>query len=311
MGMSYPPAGSLITRIETQRERRFAGSNARSIPLVYPGQEVLADQPVMRLELQQAGGQIQSDEPFIIPSGLRGQVVKTTARGGVIIQTRAAVLTGNIGAGQQVAGFLTLWQPTPPRPSPIPAGAILVIPGPVSFALLRQAVASGVVGIVAGSIEMRDFEGFLGLDVFDLLDSVDVDTAQAHLPPLTLLFTEGFGSQTMPQSTLQLLTRYQGSIALLSGVTSTRYALYPELVISLPEAETQRNWQPSAFDTSLRLGVRVRVRLGANAGITGEIDYFFVHQHRFLSGIQGRAVRLRLADGNTLIAPIMNIERIP
>lgn len=312
MGMTYPPAGSVVTRIEVQRERRFASNDARSIPLVYAGQEVLPDQPVIRLELQnQPGGQGQPDAPIVIPSGLRGKVIKTTARGGVVIQTRAALLTGNIGAGQQVAGFLTLWQPASSRPSPVPAGAILVIPGYATFAMLRQAVASGVVGIVAGSIEMRDLEGFLGLDVFDLLNSVDVDTAQARLPSLTLLFTEGFGSVPMPPSTLQLLTRYQGAIALLSGVTSTRYALYPELLISLPEAEAQRNWPPPAFDASLRLGARVRVRFGTNAGATGDIDYFFVHQHRFVSGVQGRAVRLRLADGTTLVVPIMNIERIP
>jgi hypothetical protein len=311
MGTGYPPAGSLVPQIELQRERRFAGYNARSIPLVYPGQEVLADQPVIRLELHQAEGQTQPDAPVIVPAGLRGQVIKTTARGGVVIKTRAAVLAGNIGAGQQVAGLLTLWQPARSRPSPVPAGAILLIPGPVSFAMLRQAIASGVVGVVAGSIEMHDFEGFLGLDVFDLLNSVDVDMVQARLPSLTLLFTEGFGSQSMTQSTLQLLTRFQGSIALLSGVTSTRYALSPELVISLPEAETQSNWHPPSFDASLRLGARVRVRSGANAGMTGDIDYFFVHQHRFLSGVLGRAVCLRLADGNPLIAPIMNIERIP
>ena len=311
MGMGYPPGGSLVTQIETQRERRFAGYNARSIPLVYPGQAVLADQPVIRLELPQTEGPAQPDSPFIIPAGLRGQVVRTTARGGVVIQTRATVLTGNIGAGQQVAGFLALWQPARSHPSPIPAGAILVIPGPASFAMLRQAIASGVVGVVAASIEMRDFEGFLGLDLFDLLNSIDVDMAQARLPSLTLLFTEGFGSQSMPQTTFQLLARYQGSIALLSGVTSTRYALYPELVISLPEAEVQRHWQPSSPDTTLRLGVRVRVCSDPHAGITGNIDYFFVHQHRFLSGIQGRAVRLRLADGTTVIVPIMNVERIP
>src|ERR1700686_4673546 len=108
MGMGYPPAGSLVTQIEIQRERRFAGYDARSIPLVYPGQEVLADQPVIRLELHQAEGQTQPDVPVIIPAGLRGQVIKTTARGGVVIETRAAVLMGNIGAGHQVAGFLTL-----------------------------------------------------------------------------------------------------------------------------------------------------------------------------------------------------------
>lgn len=311
MGMGYPPAGSVVTQIEVQRERHFASYNARSIPLVYPGQEVLADQPVIRLELPRTAGQTQPDAPVVIPAGLRGKVLKTTTRGGVVIETRAALVTGYIGVGQQVAGSLAVWQPAQSRPAPIPAGAILVIPGPVSFAMLRQAVASGAVGIVAASIEMRDLEGFLGRDVFDLLNAIDVHTAQASQPPLTLLFTGGFGSHSMPPSVFQLLVRYQGSIALLSGITSTRYALYPELLVSLPEAEMQRNWQPPPFDTHLRLGARVRVRSGAEAGMTGEIDYFFIHQHRFLSDVQGRAVRLRLADGNTLIAPIMNIERIP
>lgn len=312
MGTGYPPAGSVVTHIEVQRERRFAGFKARSIPLVYPGQEVLADQPVMRVELPQARGQAQPAPPVIIPAGLRGTVVKTTPRGGVVIQTRAAIVTGTIGAGQQIAGILTPWQPASSRPAPVPAGAILVLPGPASFATLRQAVASGVAGIVASSIEMRDFEGFLGLDVFDLLNALDVDLAQARLPSPTLLFTEGFGSRTMSSSTFQLLTRYQGSIALLSGVTSTRYALYPELLISLPEAETREgNWQPSTFDARLRLGAHVRVLSGPEAGITGHIDYFFTHRHRFLSGIQARAVRLRLSDGSTLVVPIINIERIP
>ena len=147
--------------------------------------------------------------------------------------------------------------------------------------------------------------------MFDLLNSIDIDMAQARLPSLTLLLTEGFGSLPMPEPTRQLLARYHGSIALLSGVTSTRYALYPELVISLPEAETQLNWQPSSYDASLRLGARVRVRSGTDAGMTGDIDYFFVHQHRFLSGVHGRAARLRLADGSTLIVPMLNIERVP
>ncbi len=314
MGKGFPPAGSVVTHIEAQRERRFAGCKARSFPLVYPGQEVLADQPVIRVELPQPSNQTQPEPgaSVIVPSGLRGTVVKTTARGGVVISTRAALVTGAIGAGQQVVGFLTPWQPAQSHPSSIPAGAILVLPGPASFAILRQAVASGVVGIVAGSIDLRDFEGFLGLDVFDLLNALDVDATQARLPSLTMLFTEGFGSRPMSSSAFQLLTHYHGAIALLSGVTSTRYARYPELLISLPEAETREgNWQPSTFDTRLRLGAHVRVLSGPDAGTTGHIDYFFIHQHRFLSGIQARAARLRLADGNTLVVPIINIERIP
>ena len=311
MGTGYPPAGSVVTQIEVQRERRFAGCKARSLPLVYAGQEVLPDQPVIRVELPQPTDQPEPGAPVIVPAGLRGTVVKTTARGGVVIRTRAALVSGTVGAGQQVVGFLTPWQPELSRPLPIPAGAILVLPGPASFAILRQAVASGVVGIVAGSIDMRDFEGFLSLDIFDLLNALDVDQTQARLPSLTLLLTEGFGSRPMSSSAFELLTRYHGSIALLSGVTSARYTLYPELLISLPEAETREGyWQPSTLDTRLRLGVPVRVLSGPDAGTTGHIDYFFIHQHHFLSGIQTRAARLRLDDGNTLIVPIINIERI-
>lgn len=312
MGLGYLPAGSVVTHIEVQRERRFVGYKARSFPLVYAGQEVLPDQPVIRVELPRIPGQDQPGAPVLVPAGLRGTVVKTTARGGVIIQTRAAFVSGTIGAGQQVVGFLTLWQPAQPRPAPIPAGAILVLPGQASFAILRQAVASGVAGIVAGSIDMRDFEGFLGLDVYNLLNALDVDSTQARLPSLTLLLTEGFGSRPMSSSAFQLLTRYQRAIALLSGITSTRYALYPELLISLPEVETREgNWQPTTLDTRLRLGAHVRVLSGPDAGTTGYIDYFFIHQHHFLSGIQARAVRLRLADDTTLIVPIINIQRIP
>lgn len=313
MGTGYPPAGSVVAQIEVQRERRFVSSKARSLPLVYPGQEVLRDQPVIRVEFPHVAGQAQPEPgaPLIVPAGLRGTVVRTTPRGGVVISTRAALVTGAIGAGQQVVGFLTPWQPALSATSSIPAGAILVLPGSASFAILRQAVASGVVGIVAGSIEMRDFEGFLGLDVFDLLNALDVDVTQARLPSLTMLFTEGFGSRPMSSSAFQLLTHYHGAIALLSGVTSTRYALYPELLISLPEAEMREgNWQPSTFDTRLRLGAQVRVLSGPDAGTTGYIDYFFIHQHRFLSGIQARAVRLRLPDGDTLVVPVINIERI-
>lgn len=312
--MGYAPAGSVVTHVEVQRERRFAGYKARSFPLVYAGQEVLADQPVIRVELPQAAGNEppESGAPVIVPAGLRGTVVKATPRGGVIISTRAALITGTIGAGQQVVGFLTLWQPAQLPTAPIPPGAILVLPGAATFAILRQAVASGVVGIVAGSIDMRDFEGFLGLEVFDLLNAIDVDSMQAHLPSLTMLFTEGFGSRPMSSSAFQLLSRYQGSVALLSGVTSTRYALCPELLISLPETETREdNWQPSTLDTRLRLGAHVRVLSGPDAGTTGYIDYFFIHQHHFLSGIQARAVRLRLSDGNSLVVPVINIERIP
>ena len=152
-----------------------------------------------------------------IPAGLNGRVVEITRRGGVVIESRVAAVEGAIGAGNQVAGVLTMWQA---GSGSIPPGAILVVPGPLNFVMLRQAMNSGIAGIVASSIALRDLEGFLQTDLVHLLASVDVDLAQAHLPSMTILLTEGLGTIAMPVRTVNLLSRYQGSIALLAGATS-------------------------------------------------------------------------------------------
>ena len=323
--MVYPSGWPVVTQMEIEWERRTIGYKTRAIPLVQVGQDVLPVQPVLRLEKNGYGATAQSwtqqnppaspIPPVIARAGLRGQVVEITRRGGVVIKTRASIIAGKIGAGQQAVGVLTWWQPSnayevSSSPLPMPPGAILVIPGPVNAALLRQAINSGVAGIVASSITTHDLESFLGVDMLDLLNSVNVDMAQATLPPLTLLFTEGPGTIPMPEATMRALSQRHGSIALISGVTSVRYAMSPELVISLPVAEAQQDWQPVSPDPTLLLDSWVRVSAGMYEGEIGQIEHFFAHQHVFLSGVCARAARLRLADGSRLIVPLMNLERI-
>ncbi|HTD20528.1 MAG TPA: hypothetical protein VK667_13475, partial [Ktedonobacteraceae bacterium] len=211
--MTYQLGWSVIPQILVRRERWPGGYKTKGIPLVHPGQDVLPDQPVLRLErhepveaietvpiprlslpgvidsLTYPGNSLKNgDAPAskqypgeMLPAGLRGRVVDVTRRGGVIIESSVAVLQGAIGAGNQVAGVLTMWQaPDAGRgPQAIPPGALLVIPGPLNFAMLRQAMMSGVVGVIASSISSRDFEGFLRTDLIELIDSVDVELAQA------------------------------------------------------------------------------------------------------------------------------------
>jgi len=247
-----------------------------------------------------------------IPAGLRGRVVDVTRRGGVIIESQAAVVQGTIGAGSQVAGILTIWQaPTPAYgQQPIPPGAILVIPGPLNFAMLRQAISSGVSGVVASSISSRDLEGFLRTDLVQLIDSMNGELAESQLPPITLLLTDGLGTIAMPARTIHLLSQYQGCVALLSGTTSVRQQLFPELVISLPAQEAQQNWHPVQPDPALAIGAQVRVCGGEYEGVMGEISHLFTHQQLFASGIHARAARLQLEDGSTLVIPLTLIERI-
>ncbi len=206
--MTYPLGWSVIPHMLIRRERWPGGYKTRGSALVYPGQEVQPDQPVFRLEMPEGAQSVREFPGSIAPtsppasqlagfhaaqkymhanvqqmngmvvSGMRGRVVDITRRGGVIIETRAAIIQGTIGAGNQVAGILTFWNSSSPfQPSsavlantskvttlslPIAAPTILVVPGPLNFAMLRQAMNMGVAGIVASSISSRDLEGFLG-----------------------------------------------------------------------------------------------------------------------------------------------------
>ncbi len=315
----HPPGWPIVPQILLTRERWPGGSKVRCVPLVYIGQEVLPDQPVLRLEPagftvapRSPGSFVPASKPEAVPAGLHGRVVETTARGGVVIESRAALIQGVVGAGKQVAGVLIIWQSRVPEQGPqmIPPGAILVVPGPLNFTLLRQAASSGVAGIVASSISLRDLEGFLHTDFVQLIDRDDVAQLQMQLPPITLLLTEGLGTAIMPASVINLLSRYQGSVALLSGVTSVHQQVYPELIISLPIEEAQQQWHPVLADPTLSLGAQVRVLAGEYAGSLGVIDYLFAYNQTFLSGVRARAASLRLEDGSLCVVPLALIQRI-
>ncbi len=327
--MTYSPGWSVIEQTLVRRERWPGGYNIKTTPLVRVGQEVLPDQPVSRLEhsgqRELVPASLPTDEAVqrsrdvvsvgtataeTLQAGLRGRVVDITRRGGVIIETRASIVQGAIGVGNQVAGALAMWQSGKMgRAASIPVGAILVVPGPVNFAFLRQALISGISGMIASSIELRDLEGFLQTDLISLLNSADLARVQDYLPPLTLCLTEGLGTLTMPVRVTNLLSQHQGALALLSGTTSLRYDMLPDLVISLPEQGLQPGWRPSRPDLALVKGARVRICGGEYEGKTGVIDYFFRHQQVFSSGMRERAVRMRCEDGSTLVVPFALLAR--
>jgi len=353
--MTYPLGWSIIPHMLIRRERWPGGYKTRGSALVYPGLEIQADQPVIRLEKPDSARTVHVSSGNIAPSsppanqiagyhavqkdthyhvqqsngfilaGMRGRVVDITHRGGVIIETMAAIIQGTMGAGNQVAGVLTFWnsisrsQPfsSVPANKPIETHTslqialptIFVVPGPLNFAMLRQAMNLGVAGIVASSISTRDLEGFLGTDLITLITSMDIERAYESLPPLTLLLTEGLGTVAMPARTINLLSQYQGSMALLSGMTFIRQSIYPDLIISLPVQEAQQSWRSVQPDPTLTVGSQVRICSGSYEGATGEIVYLYISMQTFASGVRSRAARVRLEDGSNLIVPLYLLER--
>jgi hypothetical protein len=332
----YPPAWLIVPQAFVRKERWPGGYKVTGMPLVSPGQDVVPDQPILRWQgvrktsdgrsnsMARSGDNTAQD---VVPAGLRGRVVEITGRGGVVIESHAMLVQGVIGAGDQVAGIITLWRSdSSNNRQSIPPGAILVVPGTLSFLLLRQAVASGVVGIVASSVALKDLEGFLHVDFIAFLQEERIEQRillQQHFPLPTLLFTDGLlgrrgSSLSLPKSSpsgmpthlLNILSRYQGSIALLSGETSLRHGIVPELIISQPPGGNQFTLPAAQPNTLLIPGALVRVYGGEQHGITGIIDYLFVYAQKFPSGLHARAARLRLEDGSFLIVPLSSLERI-
>ena len=309
--MAYQPGWSVIAQTVVRRERwpggYRGGSLGRSVPLVYTGQEVYPDQPVLRMEHHIVTHGIVQDE--IVPAGMYGRVVAVTQRGGTVIEGQAALVRGVIGAGNQVAGILNVVQADTLNRQ-LPAGVILAISGTLSFAMMRQALLAGVSGIVAGSIAIQDFEGFLRADLLSLLDDKDVEQAQATLPAMSFLFTEGLGTASMAEPVWHTLQQHQGSVVLLSGITSVRHGIVPELVLSFSPEEIQRYWHPIQQDLSLPIGAQVRVWGGEYKGAIGNIEYIFSYEQVFPSGIRSRAIRLRLGDGSAVTVPTTLAQRI-
>jgi hypothetical protein len=310
--MVYQP-GKSVARQTVVRRERWPGSYkngvlTRIVPLVYAGQELRPDQPIQRIEPRVKSSTATRDE--VVPAGMYGRAVDVTPRGGIVVEGSAALVHGEVGAGHQVAGVLQVVQEDTQNQQ-LPPGAILVVPGTLTFTMLRQALLAGVVGVVGGSIAAKDFEGFLNADLVQIFNDIDIEHAQANLPQLTVMCTEGLGAGIMDDVVMMELRQHQGAIVLLSGITSPRWGVWPELLISLSPEEMQENRQQLIQQNSaLVLGARARVSGGEHEGATGTIEYFFSYEQIFPSGIQSRALLLRLDNGIARIIPISQAQRI-
>ncbi|HET8912728.1 MAG TPA: hypothetical protein VFN23_14750 [Ktedonobacteraceae bacterium] len=333
--------GSMVSQMEVRRERWPGGYNQRGIALVHPGQKVQPDQPVIRLERADKADQglvslsspssstqkqglssasISGDRPSlhgfpaeeILRAGLNGRVMDVTRRGGVIIESQVSLVRGVVGAGRQVSGSLCIWQPgsSERNRSDLPPGALLVLFEPVTLTLLHKALAMGATGLIASSISLHDFEAFLRIDALRLLSSLDVQLYHTSLPPLTLFFTEGFGTCLMPDELMIFLRDCAGSFALLEGMTSVRESLFPELLVPSDGRKQQKEGIQGPQARAVKQGVRVRVLAGDCRGTIGVVNMIFPHRVLFPSGIRVRAARLRLENGTYFIVPLNSIERI-
>jgi len=301
-GSLLKPVGSDVTRDEPiaegkslfglvkQRVTSPASGRLESVSSV-TGQLILREPPI----------------PVEINAYVDGTVHDVLPEEGVVVETRAAFLQGIFGVGGETGGDVTIAVQSPDqdltaeRLRPEHRGKVLVGGAHVSHAVLMLAREVGVAAVVVGGFDDRDLRELLGRDL-------GVAITGAEEIGLTLILTEGFGRIRMADRAWDLLRRFAGRRASVSGATQIRAGVMrPELLI--PHGEPGRD--AGAADQGLEPGSLLRVIREPHFGRIGRVTELPSELRELESGAMVRVLVVEFADdGSRAVIPRANVERI-
>jgi len=231
-----------------------------------------------------------------LPAGLPGEVVEVYPGRGVAIRVSGSLVRGAWGVGGEHAGALLTPLEAPDAPlawqqitlahrSAILVGGVLT-----DHRVLFRARQFRLGGLVLGSIHpnLRPLCERLGLP---------------------LLVTEGLGRIPMASAIFEHLKRCHGRLAFLSAPSHAEAwpRVAPELVIPLPP---QRDSMAIALARSVQVGMRVRLTRPPYLGLIGQVTELPPWPQRTAAGALAQGARVRLADGQRLFVPLVNLEVI-
>ncbi len=190
--------------------------------------------------ISDANGQaIIRGKPILIEvrAYIPGRVVEIIPEEGAVIESSAALIQGTFGVGGETHGELVIAVNSPNEvlsPDRIHnghMGKILVGGSSVTLGTLREAVETGVKGIICGGVDQKELTNFLGYEI-------GVGITGDEEVGLTLILTEGFGQIPMIDKTFQLLRSFEGKQACIDGSTQIRYkVIRPEIILPLEKPE--------------------------------------------------------------------------
>lgn len=221
-----------------------------------------------------------------------GRVAEVDPGRSVTIETDGVRVFGVFGAGRLSWGPLVPLAPDEAEaardgPEPGWRGAVLAVAGRASEAFLRRARASGAAAVVAGSAGAGALAALWGRPPAYARDDIE--------PAVVLV--EGFGAQDMEPRIARALAAAAGSLATVDPTTQVRAgSRRPEVVLHARPADAAPVFaQPATGEP----GEELLVVRGAYRGRRG-VAIERLPRHRFPSGLEAAAVRVRLAtDGGS------------
>ncbi len=240
---------------------------------------------------------------------LTGKVTERFGDEGVLIEAPAAVIQGIFGIGGEAYGPIQLACPRSDQDLTADLimsahhGAIVIGGRRITREAVDKAREVGVAALISGGIDDQDLREILGYDL-------GVAVTGMEQLGLTIIITEGFGDIAMAQRTFDLFSQLQGRAAAVNGTTQIRAGvLRPEILIPLTGSDATLADSPSSSG-ALEIGVPVRVIREPYFGRLGIVNELPSEPQMLESQSKARVVTVKLAQGDLVVVPRANVERI-
>lgn len=242
------------------------------------------------------GGQVlmeTGESKFELKAGLPGTVVEIIPNRGVVVQTTGALVQGAWGNGRLDSGLLVNvaegpgWVLTAARLDVSLRGSILMAGMVQQAETLKAAAELPVRGLILAS-----------------LSPSLIQTAREMKYPIML--TDGIGSLPMNAAAYKLLSTNAKRDITLNAEAHDRYSgARPEAIVQLPVFSEAA--PPKTF-AELEIGRQVRLRRPPAAGQVGTLAALLPGLTVLPSGLRAPAAEIKLENGESVIAPLVNLE---
>ena len=242
------------------------------------------------------GGQVLmevGEAKIELRAGIPGTITQILPGRGVIIQTSGALVQGVWGNGRADSGVLVNLMETPDT---------VLTPGRLDVSLRGSIILGGIVKDMDALQAVAELPA-RGLIASSLHPALIQKAREMRFP---ILLTEGLGTLPMNSAAYKLLSTSIKREATINAEVYDRYTgTRPEVIITLPI--TSEPPMPREVET-FAPGLQVRMRRPPAMGMIGSIVAIKPGLTVLPSGLRAPAAEVKLENGETVTAPLINME---
>ena len=226
-------------------------------------------------------------------AGIPGTVVQIIPNKGVVIQTAGGLVQGVWGNGRIDSGVLVNLADSPDS---------VLTSKRLDVSLRGSIILAGIVKD-AETLEAATELPVRGLIIASIFPSLLSKAREMRYP---ILVTDGFGTLPMNSAAFKLLsTNAKREVTVHAEIYDRYTGARPEVIIPLPISSDP----PSPRDIeTFTSGLQVRMRRPPFMGMLGSIVTIKQGLTTLSSGLRAQAAEVKLENGETVIAPLVNLE---